>query len=1033
VTEQALGRSAEGARGPASGPSAGPQPPKPRASEPAAPAVVVPVPDSASAELPEVVPLPAVAEGFVGRTREVRELRAEIDRPGLGRGDAEPRARVLLVTGRPGVGRTTLAVRLAGEVADRYPDGRFFARLTTQEGEAVPAERTARALLAALGAPPGGADPVAALRTATAGRRLLFVLDDVAYADQVAGLLPPSADSLVVATADGPLPGIPDVRPCTLGGLDTPAALDLLAQSIGTTRVTNDPRAAESLTQATSGHPTALRLIASWLTANPRLPLPDATTRLQAAAPAPAPPLRPAPDPKKPTETPARPAPRTPSAPGGGGEAGAAAQPQSGAEPSGRGADGADPDQDRPEARTPAAPDGGAGAARAADPSGSGTGVPGAGGPERSPAAADPARSGTGESGAGGERDGAGEGDGDPGVAATGQPGSDGASDPAPGEPVGKQSNAPGSDSAGQRSVSGTASAGAGRPDGRRSGAPGSDFAGQGSGSGNASADAGRPDGRRSGAPGSDFAGQGSGSGNASAGAGRPVERRSGAPGSDFAGQGSGSGNASADAGRPVGRRSGAPGADSAGPASGDVGSPAPQGAGAAPVRFSAGAVGAEAPAGKRVVLPSAPPHVSRPQVVVRSAVPVELVRAFRVVYGELGARDARMVRLLVLAPGGVVDAQVGSALVGCSVADAQVALDGLVRGSLLVEVAAGGAYRVPGCLVPLLREQLDSCDRPEEITLARARMLERTVRLLQSCHAALAGESLAGTQPATLRFDSRHSAATWLRSRLPALLAAARAAVADGGLDTLARRLVAAFVGALVAFPAEGGSAAMTAERYQLHALVLGVADRRGLHREKAAALINLADLDAEAGRTGSALDRYRQALDAARACADHEAEGRAMEALGGTYLERRDPQRAADWFGRALALRQARGELPQQARLHSRIGTLLMHTERYGPALREWRAAAGVHRRLGDLPAQARALTEAARAQEYAGHPEDALRTCRDALYWSRQAGDRRLEAAVLLRLADTLDRLGDPDAARLQRAAARRLLAPGEPPAA
>ncbi|HEY3479197.1 MAG TPA: hypothetical protein VGL02_09900, partial [Streptomyces sp.] len=117
--------------------------------------------------------------------------------------------------------------------------------------------------------------------------------------------------------------------------------------------------------------------------------------------------------------------------------------------------------------------------------------------------------------------------------------------------------------------------------------------------------------------------------------------------------------------------------------------------------------------------------------------------------------------------------------------------------------------------------------------------------------------------------------------------------------------------------------------------------------------------------------------------------------------------------------------------ARLHGRIGALLTYSGRYGPALREWRAAAGIHRRLGDLPAQARALAEAARVQEYAGYPEDALRSCRDALYWARKAGERRLEAAVLLRLADTLDRLGDPSGAHLQREAANQLLNPGPPP--
>ncbi|MFE2430024.1 NB-ARC domain-containing protein [Streptomyces sp. NPDC059373] len=630
---------------------------------------------------------------FVGRRRELDGLRADIDRPGLDvlRGQATAGSRVLLVAGRPGSGRTALAVRLAREVADRYPGGQYFVRL----GNGNTAEQAARTLLRAVGVEARD-DAQAAARTAFAGRRAVLVLDDVAEPQQLLDLLPEGAGSLVVATSDGPLPGVPDVRPCTLGGLDGPAALDLLAQSIGPVRITNDPRAAEVLAQECGGHPAALRLIAAWLAAQPRMSVTDATRLLRAV-------------------------------------------------------------------------------------------------PEES-------------------------------------------SDP--------------------------------------------------------------------------------------------------------------------------------------------------------------------------------------------------LARAFRLVYGALAQPVARMLRLLALAPAGLVDAQIASALAGCSVGAAQSTLDDLTGCGLLE--AGPTHHRVPGCLAPMLRELLETLDRPGELRLAQARMLERTVRLLQACRVALAPAT--GTAPATeeippaLRFPSQAAAGTWLRVRLPVLLAAVRTAVADGELDTLARRLVAGLVRALAADPEARDT---TAERYQLHTLVLDVAGRRGLHREKAAALINLGDLDAEGARPLDALDRYRAALVAAREGFDGDAEGRALEAIAGTYLELDDPQRASDWYGRALALRQTRGELVHQARLHSRLGALHTYAGRYGPALREWKAAVAAHRRLRDLPAQARAMSEVARVQEYAGHPEEALRTCRDALYWAREAGEKRLEGAVLLRMADTLERLGDPAGARLQRAAARRLLPADEVP--
>lgn len=409
------------------------------------------------------------------------------------------------------------------------------------------------------------------------------------------------------------------------------------------------------------------------------------------------------------------------------------------------------------------------------------------------------------------------------------------------------------------------------------------------------------------------------------------------------------------------------------------------------------------------------------------------LTRAFRLVHDSLPPTPARILRLLSLAPAGLADAHTASALAGCSVSAARTTLDDFVTlGLLRRDGADEPQYEVPGCLAALLRALLEDRDRPAEIQLARARMLERTVRLLQSCRAVTDPEGspsrrkLAGL-PRSLRFPNPGTAAAWLRVRRPALLACARIAVEDGGLDTLARRLVAALVRALAAHE---GTDAAAPDLYALHGLVLAVAERRDLPRERAAALLNLADLDAGTGRTREALARYREALDAGREAKDLYATGRAMESVGGAYAELGDYHRASDWYGRALAQRLTQGERADAARLYGRLGTVHTYAGRYGEALRNWRAAAAGHRRLGDLPAQARALSEMARVQEYAGRPQESLRTCREAVEWARRAEDTRLQAALELRLADTLDRLGDPAAAGLHRSAADRLLGEESP---
>lgn len=418
---------------------------------------------------------------------------------------------------------------------------------------------------------------------------------------------------------------------------------------------------------------------------------------------------------------------------------------------------------------------------------------------------------------------------------------------------------------------------------------------------------------------------------------------------------------------------------------------------------------------------------------------PGPLARAFRLVHGSLAATPARMLRLLALAPAGLIDPHSASALAGCSVAVARSTLEEFVRLGLLRHLG-GERYEVPGCLDPLLRAELETRERPAQALLARARMLERTVRQLQACRAVCepsgsqARKRMAG-MPRSLRFAHPAEARGWLAARRPGLLAATRLAVTegDGELDTLARRLVSALARA---FEAHREPDEAAPELYRLHELVLGVAERGGLHRERAAALLNLGDLDARTDRLDGALVRYRTALDAARAGRDPLATGRSLESLGGTYTELGDWARAADWYGRALALRLTRGERADReavARLHGRIGAVHTYAGHWDEALRAWRAAAAAFRRLREPAAHARALAEVASVQEYADRPYDSLRTCGQALEAARDAGDRRLEAALRLRVADASQRVGDLRAARSHRAAGERLLAALERPEA
>ncbi len=101
------------------------------------------------------------------------------------------------IAGTAGVGKTTLAVHWAHQIADRFPDGQLYVNLRGFDPIATamdPAETIRRFLDVLDVAPqriPGGVEEQVALyRSLLAGRRMLLVLDNARDTDQVRPLLP---------------------------------------------------------------------------------------------------------------------------------------------------------------------------------------------------------------------------------------------------------------------------------------------------------------------------------------------------------------------------------------------------------------------------------------------------------------------------------------------------------------------------------------------------------------------------------------------------------------------------------------------------------------------------------------------------------------------------------------------------------------------------------------------------------------------------------------------------------------------------
>ncbi|GAA4842748.1 AfsR/SARP family transcriptional regulator [Kitasatospora terrestris] len=237
--------------------------------------------DGAAAAVATPSQLPLAPGDFTGRQGELDALALYL-RPGEPGGPA----RVVLVTGMGGVGKTSLVLHGAHAAAEDFPDGRLYADL---RGFGVCEARTPHDLLgrflADLGvageALPKDTDDRAALyRSLLAERRVLVVLDNARDGRQVAPLLPGSGRSAVVVTSRHKLSGVQCTARIPLGPLSAPEQRALLAAMCGADRVAADPVAAGQVMAACAGLPLALRIAGSRLAHRPTWRLSELARRL---------------------------------------------------------------------------------------------------------------------------------------------------------------------------------------------------------------------------------------------------------------------------------------------------------------------------------------------------------------------------------------------------------------------------------------------------------------------------------------------------------------------------------------------------------------------------------------------------------------------------------------------------------------------------------------------------------------------------------------------------------------------------------
>jgi hypothetical protein len=234
-------------------------------------------------ETPHQVPAPP--SHFVGRDEEVAQVAAGIWAAAKAR-----RSVLAVISGAAGSGKTALALTVAQQVADAFPDGQLFVPMrscdpTHYSTPAATAQDALAMMLRSidrnLEALPKSPDELSALlRTALTDRRMLIVVDDVSSAAAVRPLLAAQPGCAVLVTGRPSLVGLDHEIRVTLGSLPKDPAVELLAKVVGGDRVAAEPAAAEDIVRLCDGLPLALRTAAARLAARPRWPLANFVRRL---------------------------------------------------------------------------------------------------------------------------------------------------------------------------------------------------------------------------------------------------------------------------------------------------------------------------------------------------------------------------------------------------------------------------------------------------------------------------------------------------------------------------------------------------------------------------------------------------------------------------------------------------------------------------------------------------------------------------------------------------------------------------------
>lgn len=208
--------------------------------------------------------LPRDIPEFTGRTLQIGRLLEAAGRAGT------TALVISAIDGMGGVGKTALAVHVAHQLADRYPDGEYFIDLQGFSAGAEPLEplQALNHLLRSFGLPPELIRPDLAgrseqWRSCLAGARAILLLDNALDIGQVRPLLPGAGTVLVLISSRRRMTTLEGALPLSLDVMPEAEAVTLFGEIVGQHRVAAEPDATAAAVSLCGYLPLAIQVAAA--------------------------------------------------------------------------------------------------------------------------------------------------------------------------------------------------------------------------------------------------------------------------------------------------------------------------------------------------------------------------------------------------------------------------------------------------------------------------------------------------------------------------------------------------------------------------------------------------------------------------------------------------------------------------------------------------------------------------------------------------------------------------------------------------